>query len=153
MVFALLFLFDEVLIRWENLSKYVFLCRLWTQYAHWQTRGKGNEKKSNKCKMFQDSSIHSHFLRNFRAFGYQKYQNRMFNYEQIAQFAQIMAIPANFSIIEQFLPYFLLYIPSLALTIWCTILTLSQCYSNVYPLPTLRLCYKGICLSHGVYTV
>ena len=66
--------------------------------------------------MFQDSSIYSHFLRNFRAFGYQKYQNRMFNYELFAQFAQKLAVSAHFSIIEQPLPYFPLHIPFLALT-------------------------------------
>ena len=65
--------------------------------------------------MFQDSSIYSHFLRIFRAFGYQKYQNRMFNYELFAQFAQKTAVSAHFSIFEEHLPCFPLHF--LALTI------------------------------------
>ncbi len=67
--------------------------------------------------MFQDSSIYSHFLRIFRAFDYQKCQKHIFNYEQIAQFAQKLAVSVHFSIIEQSPPYFPLHIPFLALTI------------------------------------
>jgi len=44
---------DEVLIRWENLSKYVFSSRVRVQCTYSQTWDKGNEKKSNNCKKLQ----------------------------------------------------------------------------------------------------
>ena len=89
--------------------------------------------------MFQDSSIYSHFLRVFRAFGYQKYQNRMFNYELFAQFAQKMAVSAHFSIIEQPLPYFTLLFPYYVMCYSYAIPMLSERLSSAYATPMLQL--------------
>lgn len=65
----------EVLIRCENLSKYVFMCRHWVYYTLWQTWGKGNEKKSNKSKMPQFSLTYLHFLLNLCTKRYQDGNN------------------------------------------------------------------------------